>query len=250
MDEQTRFRTSLAVLQALAAKQEGMLTLEEVKEAFPDMDLDDSQMQMICAYLAEKRIRVEGAAIPPAEDMPYTDEEQEFLKQYKKELRRLEKQPGECLGALYDRAADGDAAAKKILTEHYMDHVLRIAGEYAHGSLPIQDLIQEGSLGLMIGLDTLGLMEEGTTEEEYLEHEIRRALQEALREQDDARDMGEEITEKLNRLADSVRELTEDLGREATPDEISLYLDMPLEEIEDLLRIAGETIETAEPPEN
>ena len=35
-----------------------------------------------------------------------------------------------------------------------------------------------------------------------------------------------------------------------TPDELSLYLDMPLEEIEDLLRIAGETIETAEQKEN
>ena len=102
----------------------------------------------------------------------------------------------------------------------------------------------------MVGIDTLGLMDEALTVEAHLEHEIRRALQEAIREQEDARDTGAQITEKLNKLADSVTKLTEDLGREVTPDELSMYLDMPLEEIEDLLRIAGETIETAEKNED
>lgn len=54
------------------------------------------------------------------------------------------------------------------------------------------------------------------------------------------------MTRKLNRLADSITELTEDLGRQITPDELSVYLEMPLEEIEDLLRIAGDTIEMAD----
>ena len=47
-------------------------------------------------------------------------------------------------------------------------------------------------------------------------------------------------------MADAISELTEDLGRQVSPDELSLYLDMSLEEIEDLLRIAGETIEVAD----
>lgn len=54
---------------------------------------------------------------------------------------------------------------------------------------------------------------------------------------------GEEVTGKLNKLADSITELTEDLGREVSPEELSVFLDMPLDEIEDLLRIAGDTIE-------
>lgn len=53
----------------------------------------------------------------------------------------------------------------------------------------------------------------------------------------------EEVTGKLNKLADSITELTEDLGREVSPEELSVFLDMPLDEIEDLLRIAGDTIE-------
>ncbi|MDE6961515.1 MAG: hypothetical protein K2P27_11735 [Lachnospiraceae bacterium] len=53
------------------------------------------------------------------------------------------------------------------------------------------------------------------------------------------------MTERLNRMADSITELTRELGRQITPEELALYLDTPLEEIEDLLRIAGEHIEMA-----
>ena len=54
-----------------------------------------------------------------------------------------------------------------------MNWVLEIAEDYAHRGMMIQDLIQEGNIGLLIGLDTLGLMEEGLTSEEHLEKEIR-----------------------------------------------------------------------------
>ena len=67
-----------------------------------------------------------------------------------------------------------------------------------------------------------------------------------MEEQNGESSVGEEVTRKLNRLADSITELTEDLGRQITPDELSVYLEMPLEEIEDLLHIAGDTIEMAD----
>ena len=81
-----------------------------------------------------------------------------------------------------------------------------------------------------------------------MEKEIRHAFRSALDEQEGEKSTGDEITEKLNKMADAISELTEDLGRQVSPDELSLYLDMSLEEIEDLLRIAGETIEVADSP--
>ena len=127
-----------------------------------------------------------------------------------------------------------------------MERVLPIAREYAGQGLLLPDLVQEGSLGLMIGVDTLGLREEETSWEDHVEQEIRRAIQGALDEQAGSEDTGRRIAEKLNRLADSITQLTEDLGRQVTPEELSLYLDMPLEELDDLLRIAGENITMAE----
>ena len=146
------------------------------------------------------------------------------------------------------RISDGDESARARLEEGNLRLVVSIAKHYTGRGLPLMDLIQEGNIGLLIGLDTLGLMEEGLTSEEHLEKEIRHAIRSALDEQEGEKSTGDEITEKLNKMADAISELTEDLGRQVSPDELSLYLDMSLEEIEDLLRIAGETIEVADSP--
>lgn len=250
MDEQTRFRTALAALSASAEQRENRLTQEDMKEFFRDMNLSEEQHQLVYAYLASKRIRVEGVEMPvvPQQETAYTEEEQTFLNQYRKDMKAVRKQPEDSLSELFEKASDGEEKAKRILTEHYMDRVLSIAEEYAHRGLLLQDLVQEGNLGLMIGIGTLGLMEEGLSWETHLEKEIRRAIRAALDEQEDSRSTGEQVTEKLNRLADAITELTEELGRQAAPEEVSLYLDMPMEELEDLLRIAGETIELKDGP--
>lgn len=251
MDEQSRFRTALAALSASAEQKNQRLEKKDVEAFFRDMNLGEDQQPLVYAYLASRHIQVEGVEMPllPADERPYTEEEQEFLRQYQKELKRCRMQDADTLPRLFEKAADGEAVAKKLLTEHYMKKVLELAQGYAHRGLLLQDLVQEGNLGLMIGLDTIGLMEEGMTFERHLENEIHRAIRAALDEQEGSRSTGEQVAEKLNKLADSITQLTEELGREVTPDELSLYLDMPLEEIEDLLRIAGENIETAEKAE-
>jgi RNA polymerase primary sigma factor len=245
MDEQTKFRTALAALSASAQQKDLKLTQADVREFFQDMELNEDQYQLVYAYLVSKHIQVEGVELPriSTTEVPYTEEEENFLNQYQKDLKYLRKQPTDKLDMLFEQAADGDTQAKQKLTEHYMNWVLNIAKEYAHQGLLIQDLIQEGNLGLMIGLDTLGLMEEGLTWETHLEKEIHRAIRMALDEQNGEKSTGEQVAEKLNKLADSITELTEELGRQVTPEELSIYLDMDMEEIEDLLRIAGENIE-------
>lgn len=248
MDEKTRFRTALAALSASAINQDRKLTQEEMQAFFTEMKLTRAQQEPVYAYLASQGIRVEGRKQPAseAEKKPLTMEEQAFLDQYKKDMRLVKKQPGDQIEELFIRAADGDTQAKRYLTEHYMDKVLPIARAYTHQGLLLQDLVQEGNVGLMIGLDTLGLMEEGTVWEAHLEREIHRAIRAALDEHEDSRNTGSQVVEKLNRLADAITELTEDLGRHITPEELSLYVDMPLEEIEALLQIAGDNIEMAD----
>lgn len=248
MDEKMRFRTALAALSASAENRDRKLRKEEVQEFFRDMDFDEEQYGLVYAYLASRRIQVEGVDLPhvPLEEEPYTEEEKAFIEQYKKELNLAIKQPEDTLPLLVSKASDGDEQAKKFLTTHCMDRVLPIAEEYVHQGLMIQDLVQEGNVGLMVGVDTLGIREEGLSWEQHLEHEIHQAIRMALDEQAGSDSTGEQITQKLNHMADAIMELTEDMGRQITPEELSLYLDMPLEEIEDLLRVAGENIEMAD----
>lgn len=84
MDQQTKFKTALAALAASAETKDRKLTKADVKEFLEDMDLGEEQMKLVYAYLASKHIHVEGAELPKVEDTPYSQEEQEFLKQYEK----------------------------------------------------------------------------------------------------------------------------------------------------------------------
>lgn len=244
MDEQSKFRTVLAALSAYAEQKDGKLTKEDVREYLKDMEFDEGQLQLVYEFLASRHIQVEGLELPKAEAQPYTEEEETFLKQYRKDMKAARRVAGAELADVFARAAGGEVSARHLLAEHYMGKMLTIAEDYAHRGLLIQDLIQEGHLGLLLGLDTLDTVGENIGYEVWLEQEIRRAMRAALDAQEGNRSLGEEVVEKLNKLADSITELTEDLGRQVTPDELSFYLDMPLEEIERLLKIAGEDIET------
>ena len=242
MDDKLKFQEALVSLQSRAEEQGGVLTIEEMQDCLKNMNFNQEQLGMISAYLTGKGIHVEGAELPKEEQKPYTEE---FLVQYRKELKSARRQPEDRLEILWQQVKQGERAARELLAEHYMEKVLAVAEEYAHQGILIQDLVQEGSLGLLMGLNSFGQPED-LEPEEHLEREIRKSIRQAMEEQNGESSVGEEVTRKLNRLADSITELTEDLGRQITPDELSIYLEMPLEEIEDLLRIAGDTIEMAD----
>lgn len=243
MDEQSKFKEVLASVTIRAEENGGKLSAEEAKELLKDMEFNDEQMSMIYAYLASKGYVVEGAVLPEKEQEPYTEEEEEFLEQYRKDMKSMRRQTEEVLQELFSAALAGEQEAIRLLTEHYMEKVLAVAEEYAHRGMLIQDLIQEGNIGLLMGLHGAADAEHGELTEDYLEREIRKTIRAAMDEQSGETRVGEEVTGKLNKLADSITELTEDLGREVSPEELSVFLDMPLDEIEDLLRIAGDTIE-------
>lgn len=245
MDDKLKFQEALVSLQSRAEEQGGVLTIEEMQDCLKNMNFNQEQLGMISAYLTGKGIHVEGAELPEEEQKPYTEEEEEFLVQYRKELKSARRQPEDRLEILWQQVKQGERAARELLAEHYMEKVLAVAEEYAHQGILIQDLVQEGSLGLLMGLNSFGQTED-LEPEEHLKREIRKSIRQAMEEQNGESSVGEEVTRKLNRLADSITELTEDLGRQITPDELSVYLEMPLEEIEDLLRIAGDTIEMAD----
>ena len=108
MDQQTKFKTALAALAASAETKDRKLTKADVKEFLEDMDLGEEQMKLVYAYLASKHIHVEGAELPKVEDTPYSQEEQEFLKQYEKDRKAFRQCAEEEKAGLFAKAADGE----------------------------------------------------------------------------------------------------------------------------------------------
>ena len=243
--EQQEFQKRLEELGRLAAEKENRIRAEEVREFLKDMELTEEQMQLVFGYLASRLVTVEGY-VPqeeeePEEETPLTPEEEAFLERYEKEMEYLTFLEEEELLALCREAEEeGDGGAKARLTEQLLPEVLRTARGFTGRGLPLGDLVQEGNIGLMLAMETFDLRPADMTPLDYLRQEIRTSISQALEEQQTERQAGDLLAERLNHLRDGIKELSEDLGRKISVEELSMFMDMPVEDIEDLLKLAGE----------
>ena len=243
--EKEAFQKRLEDLGELAKINKNRLSTDAVKTFLKDMDLTEEQYNLVFAYLASKMITVEGY-VSVARDgkngtLDLTEEEQTFLNQYEEDLSYLKILEEDALLELCREVEEsGDGDAKAHLTEQLLPEVVETAKHYAGRGLPIGDLIQEGNVGLMLALETLGLRGEDVAALDYLKQEIEKAVSEALEDQQTEKSAGELIADRLNELSDGIKELSGELERQVSVEELSAFMDMPVEEIEDLLKLAGE----------
>lgn len=247
MQERIIFREMLSEIKGLADAKGNRLTSEEVREFFSNAHLTEEQFAMIFAYLAGQKIQIEGYepagenAEPEEQEGKYPTED-EYMKMYLEDLETVLPVSEEEEEKLFLLAAAGDAAAKSRLTELYLKMVCEIAHTYAYGSLPVNDLIQEGNIALLLALNDLEVQESLQEYRGELYRAVSRAMEEALTEQRDLRDLDEQVAERVNHLSESVKNLERDLEHKVSVSELSAYLEMPMEEIRDILRMAGDEI--------
>ena len=168
-----------------------------------------------------------------------TAEEVSFLKQYKKELESLTIPTDAELESLYQKAKEGDDESVGILTQAYLPKIIQLAEDkWAYG-LHIGDLIQEGSLAVFEALASLGACE-GEDFSSYIDRKVEMTMEELRKEHIDTSLEDSRIADKLNKLADAVDELSKDFGNEFTVDDLAAYTGFTVEEMKELVRIAGE----------
>lgn len=246
--ERAEFQVKLIELSNLAKEKDYCLSTQDVQDFMKDISLTEEQMKLVYEYLAENKVTIKGYISEKVkEEPPYTREELDFLKAYQEELKAFRDLGDARMGELYTKVENGDDEAKAKVTEQLLKQVLDQAKEYHGQGLPLEDLVQEGNIGLMLSLETLGLRDAGMTPEVYIRGEVNRAMELALDEYRSERKSGNEIVDKINNLSDSIQQLTEDLERQVTVEELSAFLDMSVEEIEDILKLAGDDIEMADP---
>ncbi len=253
------FQNRLTELGELAGKNGNRLTGDQVREFFSAMELSEEQYELIFAYLASRQIVVAGY-VPAKEEeekkqqekqqqekqqqekQPLSEEERHFLKNYQAELACLELLEEQELLALCRQVEEtGDELTKAKLTEQMLPEVLRLAHDFRGQELSLGDLVQEGNIGLMLALETLGMRPPKSTPLEYLRQEICRTMSQAVEDDHTEKEAGSLLADRLNHLRDEIRKLTDELERKVSVDELAMYMDMPVEEIENLLKLAGET---------
>ena len=249
MEGRKEFLNKLNGLVEVAKGQSDQITIDEVKAYFADTGLTEEQLELVFDYLLAQKVVVKGyikMTEAAEEKITYTDEEEAYLKEYLNDLHAFKEAADGEKEALFQKLIDGDASVKNRLTEIYLKEVIEIAKEMYHPEIFLGDLIQEGNVGLILGLD---MLTEVDTAHDTIVNQVKQCMQMLIEEHTEVKSRDNKMVEKVSMLDESIKALTEELGRKVSIQELAVYMGMTEEEIEDILRLMGEESEDEEAEE-
>lgn len=170
------------------------------------------------------------------------EEDSLYLKMYLEDISclnvMLEKETEE----LVEQLRQGNQKAKERLMEGYLHHVVTIAKEYTNRGINIEDLIQEGNIGLMQAIDTIGTITNSKEGDAFLKDMIKNAIETFIDEEMADMDWENAVIAKTNLISEAAKYLAEDYGRVATIKELSSYTKLSEEEIQDILQLSLDAV--------
>lgn len=240
MDREILFAKTLEQVKKTAADQGNCVSKEQVEEAFAPLALGKEQMDMVYDYLHQHKI---GIGQPVDLEDYLADEEKDYLDAYLEELRALPKLSDGELEAVTLSAMAGDADAQSRLTECYLPDVVEIAKLYAGQGVYLEDLVGEGNVALAMGVTMLGALEHASEAQGMIGKMIMDAMEDYIAQNAEEVKKDKRIADKVNKVADAARELSEELHRKVTVEEVMAESGLSRKAIEDAVRMSGGRIE-------
>lgn len=240
MDKEIWFAKTLEQVRQQARAQGSSISEEQVREAFRELELSDTQLQMVFDYLKKQKI---GIGEPVDADEYLTAAERSYLQDYLDEIAALPVySPGEIEGyTIAAMAGEADAQAK--LVEVYLKDVTDIAKLYTGQGVLLEDLIGEGNLALTFGVGMLGSLEQPREAQGMLAKMVMDAMEEQIQETAANEKTDRRVADRVNRVAEKAKELAEELHRKVTPEELAAETGLSAKSIRDAMRMSGFKIE-------
>ena len=168
------------------------------------------------------------------------------VKMYLKDIGRVPLLSSDDEIELARKMQEGNEEAKRRLSEANLRLVVSIAKRYVGRGMLFLDLIQEGNLGLMKAVEKFDY-QKGFKFSTYATWWIRQAITRAIADQARTIRIPVHMVETINRLTRASRILLQQLGREPTPDEIAKELNMPVDRVREIQKIAQDPVSLETP---
>lgn len=234
-------------------KKNGVLTYQEILDEVENIDLSPEQIEKIYEVLESMGIEVQGVA----NDVDIIEEEIDLsvpegiaiddpVRMYLKEIGKVPLLSSEEEMELAKKIEEGSQYAKKKLAEANLRLVVSIAKRYVGRGMLFLDLIQEGNLGLIKAVEKFDFRK-GFKFSTYATWWIRQAITRAIADQARTIRIPVHMVETINKLIRVQRQLLQELGRDPFPEEISKVMDLPVEKVREIQKIAQEPVSLETP---
>jgi RNA polymerase primary sigma factor len=271
MNEEQKMDSVQALIQK--GKKKGSITYREIMDALQGVELTADQIDDVYQQFGRMGIDV----VPePGEDLVLkkakedeektakesdddVEEEAEVdlsvpegvgiddpVRMYLKEIGRVPLLSAQEEIQLAKRMEAGDEEAKRRLAEANLRLVVSIAKRYVGRGMLFLDLIQEGNLGLIKAVEKFDYIK-GFKFSTYATWWIRQAITRAIADQARTIRIPVHMVETINKLIRVSRQLLQELGREPAPEEIAKVMDIPVERVREIMKIAQEPVSLETP---
>lgn len=272
--EKEVFLDKLKKLVALGKSKQNALDATEINDFFAGDNLGPEQMDEIYNYLEHSNIDV----VPVIDDAMLADDSmllddldddyredkdgedidldaidllegigtEDPVRMYLKEIGTVPLLSADEELRLAKRKAEGDESAKERLIEANLRLVVSIAKRYTGRGMSFLDLVQEGNLGLIKGVEKFDYTK-GYKLSTYATWWIRQSVTRALADQARTIRVPVHMVETINKLIRVSRQLLQELGREPTPEEIAEEMHMSVERVREILKISQEPVSLETP---
>ena len=237
-------------------KKSGSLTYKEIMDTLEDVELTPDQIEKVYEILESMGVDIIGDADDLNPDkLIHEDTEASIpegvnvddpVRMYLKEIGKVPLLSAEEEIELASRIEQGDQEAKKKLAEANLRLVVSIAKRYVGRGMLFLDLIQEGNLGLLKAVEKFDYRK-GFKFSTYATWWIRQAITRAIADQARTIRIPVHMVETINKLIRVERQLLQELGREPTPDEIAKEMEMDVDKVREIMKIAQEPVSLETP---
>lgn len=247
-------------------KQNGQITNQDILDAMGEQDFDPEQLEKLYDSIESQGIKIiEDVGDIKIDDIDLTGDDKggvdgdniasvseasvtidDPVKVYLKEIGRVPLLSSDEEIELAIRIGDGDVAAKQRLSEANLRLVVSIAKRYLGRGMSFLDLIQEGNLGLIKAVEKFDYTK-GFKFSTYATWWIRQAITRAIADQARTIRIPVHMVETINKVKKVQSQLLHQNGHEPTPGEIAEEIDMPVDKVREIMRVAQEPVSLETP---